>query len=64
VPVELGLDGAAAPDQLDQEPLRQLGERFYNPRDFGPRSAVSPHRVQRDANHAQASSTSTRFLPP
>ena len=26
-------------------------------------SVVSPHRVHRDANHAQASSTSTRFLP-
>jgi thiamine pyrophosphate-dependent acetolactate synthase large subunit-like protein len=24
---------------------------------------MAPHRVQRDANHAQASSTSTRFLP-
>jgi hypothetical protein len=61
---QLGLDGARAADELDQETLRQPRERFHHPRDFGPRSAVPPHRVQRDANHAQASSTSTRFLPP
>ena len=60
---ELGLDGVGTAYQLDPDDVRQRGERLSNSTDFGLRRMVAPHRVYRDADHAQASSTSISFLP-
>ena len=60
---QLGLDHIATPDQLHQKFVRQVRERFDHPGDLRLWGAVAPHGVHRDADHAQASSTSTCFLP-
>ena len=63
VPAELGLDRAGLADQLHAERRRQLAQGERDTLDFGAGSLVAPHRVERDADHAQLSSTSRRFLP-
>ena len=60
---QLGLDRGRTAHQLNGHVLGHGGERLHRSRHFGLRSSVAPHRVHRDANHAQASSTSTCFLP-
>ena len=39
------------------------GERLNHPGDLRLRGGVAPHSVHRHADHPQASSTSTCFLP-
>ena len=60
---ELGLDDGRAADQLDHELVGQARKRLQHPGDLGLWRLVASHRVHGDANHAQASSTSTCFLP-
>jgi hypothetical protein len=63
MPGELLLEGGCRADQLEPESWRQLAEREHGPLDFGARGVIAPHRVERDADHPQLSSTSSRFLP-
>ena len=60
---QLGLDRVRLPDELYYEVVRVCGERIDDTGDFRLWRAIAAHRVYRDANHAQASSTSTCFLP-
>jgi hypothetical protein len=60
---ELGFDGVPPADQLDHKAGRQFCQgldRSLNLRLWG---VIPPHGVESDADHAQASSTSTIFLP-
>ena len=59
---EDGLEFGAAADELDAD-VGQLTQRQHRAFDFYARGVVAAHRVQRDADHAQASSTSTRCSP-
>ncbi len=59
---QFGLDHRLAADQL-QPQFGELGERQQRTLDFRVRCVVAPHRVQSDADHRQASSTSISFLP-
>ena len=60
---ELGLDGLRLADELHAKAGRQLAQRERHTLDFGAGSLIAPHRVERDADHAQLSSTSSRFFP-
>jgi hypothetical protein len=63
VPGELGLDRVGAADEQQLAPRRQPGQRPDRARDFRRRRVVAAHRVERDPDHAQRSSTSIRFCP-
>ena len=63
VPAELGLDDGRPPDQLHHEITRQARQGLQHPGDLGLGCLIASHRVHGDANHPQASSTSTCFLP-
>ena len=60
---QLRLDHIHTPYQLDREVARKRFECGNRTLDLGLRRMVSAHRVQRDADHRQLSSTSIRFLP-
>ena len=60
---QLRLDHVGAPDQLDREVGRKRFEGGKRTLDLGLRGMVAAHRVERDADHGQLSSTSIRFLP-
>ena len=60
---ELLLDGFGPPDELDVQGVGSRAERRGDPFDLNPGGVVAPHRVHGDADHRQASSTSTCFLP-
>jgi hypothetical protein len=63
VPGELRVDGVGPAHELDVQRVRPRAERLGDPFDFRPGGVIAPHGVHRDADHAQASSTSTTFLP-
>jgi hypothetical protein len=60
---EFGLDGVLPSDQLYDKAGRQLRQGLDRTLDLRLRGMISPHSVESDADHAQASSTSTIFLP-
>ena len=57
------LKGVLTSHQLDEETGWQFCQCPARTLDFGPRGVVSPHGVESDADHAQASSTSIIFFP-
>jgi hypothetical protein len=60
---ELRFDRRRLPDELDPEYGGELPERQCDALDLGSGSIIAPHRVERDADHRQLSSTSSRFFP-
>jgi hypothetical protein len=60
---KLRLDGVGAAHQLNPDDIRERGERLNSPIDLGPGAWSPPIASTADADHAQASSTSTCFLP-
>ena len=60
---QFALNHLGLTDQVDFEGRGKVGQGQSGPLDFHARSVVTPHRIQRDADHLQASSTSIRFLP-
>jgi hypothetical protein len=60
---ELGLNDVRLANQHDPEGRRQRRQGQDRPFDLGLRGVIAPHGVESDANHPQASSTSTIFLP-
>jgi hypothetical protein len=63
VPGEFGLDHVRPADELNDEVAGEAGEGLQHPGDLGLGCLIASHRVHGDANHPQASSTSTCFFP-
>src|SRR3989441_13196459 len=57
--LERRLDVGGPPHQLDPEARRELAQRQHRSFNFYARRVVATHRIQRDPNHRQASSTGT-----
>ena len=60
---QLGFDRVGPAHQLHQKRAGKTGQCFERSGDLRLGRLIAPHRVYRDANHAQASSTSSCFLP-
>jgi len=61
---QLRLQDLCRPDELNEKTRRQVPEGTEGALDLHPGCTVSPHRVERDADHGQLSSTSRRLMPP
>ena len=60
VGLERRVDVGRPADELDPEARRQVAQGQHCPLHFYARRVVATHRIQRDPNHRQASSTGTR----
>jgi len=58
--LERRLDVGGPPDELNPEGRREVAQGQHRPLHFHARRVVATHRIQRDPNHRQASSTGTR----
>jgi hypothetical protein len=61
---EFLFDDVGAADEMNLECRRKVLEGETHPCDLRARGVITPHGIQGDPDHPQASSTSILFLPP